>query len=200
MQNSEPVERFYLKYDPKNNLPTHEDTLPNQNTLANQIDNEVKIFASAVYVNNEANQSLTPSYKELIRWHFKLGHIGFQHVQWLIRTGCLKVQGNSKAVANCERPKCALCEFGKGRRRPNKVNTIKKNTIKEQDLKKDHLLPGQMVSTDHYILRDPCRIYHTKGKSDPSDIFSGGCFFIDHVSGYVSVKHQVAINPTETVK
>ena len=27
---AEPVERFYVKYDPKNNLPTHKVTLPNQ--------------------------------------------------------------------------------------------------------------------------------------------------------------------------
>ena len=31
-------------------------------------------------------------------------------------------------------------------------------------------------------------------------MFSGGCVFIDHVSGYVSIKQQVAINATETVK
>ena len=31
-------------------------------------------------------------------------------------------------------------------------------------------------------------------------MFSGGCVFIDHASGYVSIKHQVAINFTETVK
>ena len=61
------------------------------------------------------------------------------------------MQGSSKAVANCERPKCAACEFGKGHRRHNKINTIKKNPMKEQELKKDHLLPGQMVSADHYI-------------------------------------------------
>ena len=31
-------------------------------------------------------------------------------------------------------------------------------------------------------------------------MFSGGCVFIDHASGYVSIKHQVAINSTETIK
>ena len=133
---AEPVERVYVKYDPNNNLPTHKATLPNQR------DNKVKALTSAVCVTNYSNQILTPSRKELLRWHFRLGHIGFQHVQWLIRTGRLKVQVNSKAVANCERPKCAACEFGKGHRRPNKINTIKKNPMKEKELKKYHLLPG----------------------------------------------------------
>ena len=72
--------------------------------------------------------------------------------------------------------------------------------MKEQDLKKDHLLPGQMVSADHYMSRAPGRIYHTKEKSDQSDMFSGGCVFIDHASGYVNIKHQVDISATETVK
>ena len=48
---------------------------------------------------------------------------------------------------------------------------IKKNPMKEQDLNKDHLLPVQMVSADHYISWDPVRLYHTKGKPDPSDMF-----------------------------
>ena len=110
------------------------------------------------------------------------------------------MQVNSKAVANCKRPKCAACEFGKGHRLSNKVNTTKKNPMKEQELKKDNLLPGQMVSADHYISRVPGRLYHTKGKSDQSDMFSGGCVFIDHASGYVRIKHQVTINVTETIK
>ena len=77
---------------------------------------------------------------------------------------------------------------------------IKKNPTKDQDLNKDHLLPVQMVSTDHYILRAPGRLYHTKGKSDKSDMYSGGCVLIDHASGYKSIKQQVAINNTKTVK
>ena len=31
-------------------------------------------------------------------------------------------------------------------------------------------------------------------------MFSRRCVFIDYVSGYVSIEHQVAVNATETVK
>ena len=53
------------------------------------------------------------------------------------------------------------------------------------------------MSVDQYILRDPGRLYLTRGKSDQSDMFSGGYVFIDHASGYVSIKNQVAINATD---
>ena len=72
--------------------------------------------------------------------------------------------------------------------------------MKEQDINKDHLLPVHMVYADNYILRAPGRIYHTKGKSHPFDIYSEGCVLIDHTSGYMIIKHQVAIKATETVK
>ena len=125
-------------------------------------------------------------------------HIGFQHVQWFIRTERLKVQGNYKAVANCEKTKCAACEFINIHYRSNKVNTTENNPMKEQELKKDHLMPVHMVSVDHYISWDIDRIYHTKAKSYPSDMFSGGFVFIYHVSAYGSMKNQVAMSATET--
>ena len=81
------------------------------------------------------------------------------------------MQGNSKALAKCEGPKYAACEFVKGHCRLNKINTIKNNPMKEQDLKMDHLLTVHMVSAYHYILRAPGRLYHTKGKSYQSDMF-----------------------------
>ena len=56
------------------------------------------------------------------------------------------------------------------------------------------------MSVYHYILRATSRIYHTKGKSDKSDILSGGCVFIDHANGYMRIKHQVDIKATENVK
>ena len=49
LQEAEPVERFYVKYYPKNNLPTHEATLPNQR------EKEAKALANSVCVTNKAN-------------------------------------------------------------------------------------------------------------------------------------------------
>ena len=72
--------------------------------------------------------------------------------------------------------------------------------MKEKELKENHLLPGHMVSTYQYILRAPGRLYHTKVKSYSSKMFSGGCVFIGHVSGYVIIKHQFDINATENAK
>ena len=72
--------------------------------------------------------------------------------------------------------------------------------MKEQEINKDHLLPGHMVSAYHYILWATGRLYHTKGKSDPSYMYSEGCVLIEHASGYMIIKHQVDINTTETVK
>ena len=48
-QKSKTVERVYVKYDPKNNLPNHEATLPNQ------IEKEFKALASSICVTNKAN-------------------------------------------------------------------------------------------------------------------------------------------------
>ena len=61
-QKAKPVERVYVKHDPKNNLPTHEATLPNN------IEKEFKVLTSAVFVTSEANQNLTSSQKQLLWW------------------------------------------------------------------------------------------------------------------------------------
>ena len=117
-QKAKPVDRVYIKYDPKNNLPTHENILPNQ------IQKTVKALESFFPVFKRDNQNLTTLKKEILQWHFILGHIGFQHVQWLICTWSLKVQGNSKEVSNFERLKYSAFDFGKGHHRSNKVDIL----------------------------------------------------------------------------
>ena len=130
------MERVYINSDPNKNLPTHEYIILKQRYK------EVKALTSSICFNNKANHNLTPSQKEVIVWHFRLVHIGFQHVPWLIFTGRLKVRVNSKAFSNCGGPKCDACEFVKVHIRYNKVNTINNNPMKEKELKKDNLMPG----------------------------------------------------------
>ena len=72
--------------------------------------------------------------------------------------------------------------------------------MKEQDIKKYHILPRNMLSADNYILGSPGRIYQQKGRSNPSEMFSSGCVFIDYSSSYMSINNQVAISANEDVK
>ena len=59
-QKAEPVEKVNVKYNPKNNLPTHEANLPNQ------IEKEAKSLKSDVCVTTKDKQNLTLSQKELL--------------------------------------------------------------------------------------------------------------------------------------
>ena len=56
-QISKPVERVHIKYNPKENLPTHKAILPNH------IEKEVKTLNSDVWVINEANHNINYSQK-----------------------------------------------------------------------------------------------------------------------------------------
>ena len=54
----------------------------------------------------------------------------------------------------------------------------------------------KIVSTGKSILRYPEGIYNKKGRSDPYIMFSVVFVFVDHVSGFMSINNQVAINTT----
>ena len=161
---AELIERFYVKYDSKYYLPTHEAILPKHRNK------DVKVLASTVCVTNEANQNLAHSQKELLQWHFRMGHIGFQYFQWLICTERLKLQENPRQWSTVKVTSALPVSLERVVVDPIKENTTKKNPMKEQYLKKDNLLPVQIVSPYQYILRVPGRLYHKKGKSDPSDM------------------------------
>ena len=51
------MERFYIKYDPKNNIPTCEAIIPNKR------EKEFNSLESTVCVTNESNQNTNPSHK-----------------------------------------------------------------------------------------------------------------------------------------
>ena len=79
-------------------------------------------------------------------------------MKWVIRKECLKVRINQKAVENIENTKFLQVILERLTLNPIKKKVIKNNPIKDQDLKKDNIMLGQMVSACKYILWDPDRL------------------------------------------
>ena len=187
------------RVNPQNNLPTSE---------AYRHEDTVKAFEclnATIAAVNETNFNLTEPEKELLRWHYRLGHMSFKKIQFLLRTGVL-TRGDSKrrlhhAACNIQwAPKCAACQYGKQHRRPapGRVSTA----VRDRDgvLKKEHLVPGQQVSVDHFVCSTKGRLLTSAGKSLRSEMFCGGCLFNDHASGFVHVEFQKHLNTHETLK
>ena len=146
---------------------------------------------------DEENQNLSVGQKELLKWHFKLGHIGFDWLQWLARRKLLPYK-----IANVEKPLCASCRFGAGHRIPvgaekHEVLSSAKggaSTIKAEDLQ-----PGQRISIDQYESRVRGRLWSSRERTQAEAMYSGGTIFVDHASGLIHVEHQVSLNAADTI-
>ena len=155
-------------------------------------------------VTDASNQNLTEAQKELLRWHFRLGHLNFEAIQLVLRSGALATSEGAKilhrAASKCAHPRCASCQFGKQKRRPTPSKVARPVASNEGAIKQEDLLPGQRVSVDHFICHTKGRLYTSKGKTQPESMFSGGCMFVDHASGAVHVEHQVSLTTHETLQ
>ena len=163
-------------------------------------------LAASINTVSNRNANLTDPDKELLRWHYRLGHIGMKRVQFLMRTGVLAHTESARriqlAASRVNRtPMCTACQYGRQTRRPARGST---NTAAVKDiagaLKKDDLLPGQKVSVDHFVSSIRGRRANTKGREAERFQYSGGCIFVDHASGYIVVVPQVHLNTHETLK
>ena len=154
-------------------------------------------------VTNSTNKNLDPSQKELLKWHFRLGHISMAAIQHLLGTGTLAHSDSMKNLhrraSKCDKPKCASCEFGKGKRRPTPGKLEKVDRKNDGALTKEKLLPGQAVSVDHFICSTKGRLYTSAGKSADSKMYSGGALFVDHASKAVFVNMQIGMTMHETL-
>jgi len=175
------------------NLPTLQST-----TTIGQ-DNQLEALQSAVDVTSKSNQNLSDAQKTLLLLHYRLGHLGFRHIQWLVRSGKLRVR-NAKKVADCELPKCAACLYAKMTKRPDKAT---KSSVPIQDnemaIRANDLLPGERISMDHYECSLKGRLY-TGRKGPQSQQFCGGAIFVDHATGLIQVKHQVSFGAADTIQ
>lgn len=191
-QNTSPVATKRIPYHKGNNLPVIRLFKPGTG------EEKQSVLIASLCVTDDANRNLTDAQKELLKLHFRLGHIGFSLIQHLVRQGFVDCP-NREAVANSKIPKCASCEYGKATRRPSRSTTHRPEEDDEMALRKNDLQPGQRVSLDHYESAQPGRTYHSKG-STRSATFTGGLLGVDHASGLIFVEHQVSLSANDTIK
>ena len=185
---------------PSNNIPTSTVyRLP-------RVQESAQAFNVTLNEVHKENMNLSNAEKELLRWHYKLGHLSFKRIQFLLRTGVLAMALSTRALHTAasrikEPPKCAGCLFGK--------QTVTPVARREgPQLVTDHcqpildgkMLPGQQVSVDHFM----CSTYGMKegSRSKPTqhNCYTGGALFYDICSKYIYVHFQQHMNTYETTE
>ena len=185
--------------NPTTNLPTSEAYNPNDTQVATMAMN------ATITEVHEANHNLSEPEKELLRWHYRLGHISFRKIQFLFRSGILSRTELSRRLHSAAYklmtlPRCAACQFGKQHRRPAPSTVTSVVHDNRGALKTDNLLPGQCISVDHFVCNTKGRLFTSAGKTKSNDTYAGGCLFVDHATGYVHVEHQTFLTSHETLK
>jgi hypothetical protein len=149
-------------------------------------------------ITDDDNQNLTPAQKLLLMWHFRFGHRNLPQVQALLRLPVF--QGDKyRAAARADLPKCATCMYAKAHLKHTSGNKSTTNLTTDGSLKDGCLRPGMKVSADHFESRLKGRTYTSFGKTT-SDQYVGGCIFVDHMSGYIHVEHQLGFSSSETIR
>jgi hypothetical protein len=155
----------------------------------------------------QANNNISPEQKELLLWHYRLGHIGISRVQSLLQKprssafddvqSRLISPSNNKS-SHCHPPMCTSCQYAKQKRKnPPKHTTATPRTT--TGLSDDVLQPGARVSVDIYCSSTAGRLPHTFGKEKTALQFTGGAIFVDHATRLIHNTHQHSTTTAETV-
>ena len=159
-------------------------------------------------VAHDMNQNLTAPQRELLTWHWKLGHANFQWIQRLaaqrrsapdgIETPVLRTK--NKSVSSCPAPLCVACQMAKQTRRNPEVKVGSAIPEKEMSLRRGAMQPGDMVSIDQYVSMLPGHLPHTKGKEPKHQQYNGGTLFVDHATKHIYLQHQVSLQVGDTLR
>jgi hypothetical protein len=104
--------------------------------------------AAQFSVTDALNQNLGHGQKDLLKWHTRLGHLGFAWIKWLARSGFLGPLGSRMNA--CEAPLCTSCQLGRAHKRPTGSKLEKKHPGAGDKIKAGVLFPGQAIATYQY--------------------------------------------------
>jgi hypothetical protein len=164
--------------------------LPIMHTLGSQSTLQAKSSALAnpltpLQVNNSKIDNLSQVQQQLLRVHYRLGHLGMDRIQALARAGILP-----KHLAPCPKPLCASCQLGKAHR------SATPSTGTPLDV--DHLKPGDCVSVDQLESNTPGSVPTSQGLPTKC-IYQAATLFCDHASRYLFLTCHYSTGVEEAV-
>jgi hypothetical protein len=126
---------------------------------------------------------------EMLRWHYRLGHLSFQIIKRMAELGILP-----KKLAQATPPKCAGCLFGTTTKKPWRNKGIKPKVVVHLDTS-----PGQMLSVDHLESSAAGFISKLKGRLTRRR-YKAATIFVDHFSRMSYVYLQESLTYADTVE
>ena len=162
-------------------------------------------------VGDDSNANLSGPQRELLLWHWKLG-CSMSRIQQLM-VEHKGVDANSESVifpqvikpkfrsaSSCPIPLCTSCELAQAKKRNPGVK--KQSSVKEKEgiLALGAMQPGEMVSTDQFVVKTPGRLPTGFGRERRENRYHGGTIFNDAATGIIWVENQVSLGAGETIQ
>jgi len=148
----------------------------------------------------ESNLNLTPGQKRLLRWHHALVHIGFSTVRHIGKLGWLGSQGVSLGDPKIPSPLCGSCQYRKGHKQSTQATKTVALPQAQGAITKNNLVPGDLVSMDHMVIKQPGRRFESRGRESDDKMFRGGTIFVDAASCRIKIKCQHGLSAVETLQ
>ncbi len=155
------------------------------------------------------NYNLGHPQKELLLWHYRLGHVGLTLLQQLMMVVKTQVGDPPEpplvptkyvSACRCDHPICPACRMAKQRRRTPDTQHTTVHPDAEMSIRREDLRPGDCVSCDQYESRAPGRLLLSKSKGRGALQYHGGSIYIDHASGLIFVRNQISMRSGETIQ
>jgi hypothetical protein len=137
----------------------------------------------------EASTQANDDQAELIRWHYRLGHLPFVQLKQLAKNGEIPTK-----LAKTTPPRCAGCLFGAMTKVPWRT---KGSESGKQVFKATR--PGQVVSVDQMESTQPGFMGQLKGKLT-TQRYKAATVFVDHFSGLRYIHMMTSTSSNETIK
>jgi transposase InsO family protein len=165
-------------------------------------------------VTDKDNTNITGPAKELLHWHHRIC-LNMKDTQDLMKPQVIYDQSgkmigtappviptvykSTKNIKPADYPCCQACKLATAKTRSTGTSTSKPVASKEGILSRDKYEPGDMISSDQYVVNTPGRLESGFGRDAHQNCYHGGTIYQDAASNLVRVQNQVSLGAGETV-